>query len=131
LLDPASLFEKPPQKLGETGCGLTLQVGTDRGDGALREGKGAGRGAKIAGLHPVKACGSGASNDVNRLPVGPSEIFLRSSATTERVEGRLQFYALALVPVVARYMEDGEYKLDYPRFGTTTMERICKLPEGA
>lgn len=58
-------------------------------------------------------------------------VCLRSSATTEWVEGRLQFYALGLAPVVARYMEDGEYKWDYPRFGTTTMERICKLPEGA
>lgn len=74
---------------------------------------------------------AGASNDVTRLPVGSSEICLRSSATTEWIDGRLQFYALGLVPVVTRYIEEGEYKWDYPRFGTTTMERICKLPEGA
>jgi hypothetical protein len=74
---------------------------------------------------------AGASNDVTGISLGSSGICLRSSATTEWVDGRLQFYALGLVPVVARYMEDGEYKWDYPRFGTTTMKRICKLPEGA
>jgi hypothetical protein len=38
---------------------------------------------------------------------------------------------LGLVHVVTRYIEDGDYKWDYPQFGTTTMERICKLPDGA
>ena len=74
---------------------------------------------------------AGASNDVSPRQFGSSTICLRSSATTEWVEGRLQFYALGLVPVVARYIEDGEYKWDFPSFGTTTMKRICKLPEGA
>ncbi len=74
---------------------------------------------------------SGASNDVTGISLGSSGICLRSSATTEWVDGRLHFYALGLVHVVSRYIEDGEYKWDFPRFGTTTMERICKLPEGA
>ena len=74
---------------------------------------------------------AGASNDVSPRQFGSSTICLRSSATTEWVDGRLQFYALGLIPVVARYMEDGEYKWDFPSFGTTTMKRICKLPEGA
>lgn len=74
---------------------------------------------------------AGASNDVSRVSLGFSGICLRSSATTEWVDGRLQFYALGLVPVVARYIEDGEYKWDFPRIGITTMKRICRLPEGA
>ena len=74
---------------------------------------------------------AGASNDVTGIELGSTGICLRSSATTEWHDGRLQFYALGLVPVVARYIEDGEYKWDFPRFGTTTMKRICKLPEGA
>jgi hypothetical protein len=71
---------------------------------------------------------AGASDDITPGPFG---LCLRSSATTEWVDGRLHFYALGLVHVVSRYMEDGDYKWDYPRFGTTTMKRICKLPEGA
>ena len=74
---------------------------------------------------------AGASNDVLPRRLGPFDHCIRTTATTEWVEGRLQFYAMGLVHVVTRYMEDGEYKWDYPRLGTTTMERICKLPEGA
>jgi hypothetical protein len=74
---------------------------------------------------------AGASNDVIGIALGSSGLCLRSTATTEWVEGRLQFYALGLVPVVARYMEGGVYKWDFPKFGTTAMKRICKLPEGA
>jgi hypothetical protein len=74
---------------------------------------------------------AGASNDVTGISLGATGICLRSSATTRWVDGRLQFFALGLVPVVARYMEDGEYKWDFPRFGTTAMERICRLPKGA
>lgn len=73
---------------------------------------------------------AGASNDVRPLKLGPFDFCIRTSATTEWVAGRLEFYALGLVHVVTRYMEDGEYKWDYPQFGTTTMERICKLPDG-
>ena len=74
---------------------------------------------------------AGASNDVLPRRLGPFDHCIRTTATTKWVEGRLQFYAMGLVHVVTRYMEDGEYKWDYPRLGTTTMERICKLPEGA
>ena len=74
---------------------------------------------------------AGASNDVLPRRLGPFDHCIRTTATTKWVEGRLQFYAMGLVHVVTRYMEDGEYKWDYPQFGTTTMERICKLPDGA
>ena len=74
---------------------------------------------------------AGASNDVTRRDFGSFSLCLRSSATTRWVDGRLHFYALGLVHVVTRYMEDGEYKRDFPEFGTTTMKRICKLPKGA
>ena len=74
---------------------------------------------------------AGASNDVRPLALGPLELCIRTSATTEWVDGRLHFYAMGLVHVVTRYIEEGEYKWDYPQFGTTTMERICSLPSGA
>ena len=50
-----------------------------------------------------------------------TEPFLRDGAV----------FLIGLVPVVARYIEDGEYKWDFPRIGITTMKRICRLPEGA
>ncbi len=53
---------------------------------------------------------AGASNDVTSVLHDSYGVCLRSSATTEWVDGRLQFFALGLVPVVARYIEDGEYK---------------------
>ena len=74
---------------------------------------------------------SGASNDVLPRKLGPFDHCIRTTATTKWVDGRLQFYAMGLVHVVTRYMEDGEYKWDYPLLGTTTMERICTLPDGA
>ena len=74
---------------------------------------------------------AGASNDVRPAKLGPFDLCIRTSATTEWVDGRLEFYAMGLVHVVTRYIEDGDYKWDYPQFGTTTMERICKLPDGA
>jgi hypothetical protein len=84
-------------------------------------------------IHDITTDGelAGASNDVRPLKLGPFDLCIRASATTEWVEGRLEFYAMGLVHVVTRYMEDGEYKWDYPQFGTTTMERICRLPDGA
>ena len=74
---------------------------------------------------------TGASDDVRPVSLGSIDLCIRTSATTEWIDGRLQFYALGLVPVVSRYMENGDYKWDYPSFGTTTMKRICRLPEGA
>lgn len=74
---------------------------------------------------------AGASNDVRPVKLGPFDLCIRTTATTEWVDGRLEFYAMGLVHVVTRYIEDGDYKWDYPQFGTTTMERICKLPDGA
>ena len=74
---------------------------------------------------------TGASNDVRPASLGPFNFCIRTSATTEWVDGHLQFHALGLLHVVSRYMENGDYKWDYPRLGTTTMRRICKLPDGA
>lgn len=74
---------------------------------------------------------AGASNDVFPRKLGPFDLCIRTTATTKWVEGRLEFYALGLVHIVTRYIEDGKYKWDYPRLGTTTMERICTLPDGA
>ena len=71
---------------------------------------------------------TGASNDVRPLSIGPLNLCIRTSATTEWIEGRLQFEALGLVPVVTRYMEDGQLKWEYPSRGLTTMDRICELP---
>jgi len=74
---------------------------------------------------------AGASNDVRPARLGPLDLCIRTSATTEWVDGRLEFFAMGLVHVVTRYMQDGDFKWDYPGIGTTTMERICKLPDGA
>ena len=84
-------------------------------------------------VHDITTDGklAGASNDVLPRRLGPFDHCIRTTATTKWVDGRLQFYAMGLVHVVTRYMEDGEYKWDYPLLGTTTMERICTLPDGA
>ena len=72
---------------------------------------------------------SGASNDVRPLTVGPLNLCIRTSATTQWINGRLQFKAMGLVEVVNRYMENGQLKWEYPGRGTTTMNRICELPK--
>ena len=72
---------------------------------------------------------AGASNDVRPLTLGSFNFCIRTSATTEWVDGRLQFNAMGLVEVVNRYMEGDTLKWEYPSRGTTTMNRICKLPE--
>ncbi len=145
---PNCAYERFPMPI-LAGCTEPLPEGaTDmRGLWMAKEG----RGGRAGHLERIEQCGNrfvvtssglvhdvttdgrlaGASNDVTRLRVGSTTLCLRSSATTEWVDGRLQFYALGLVPVVTRYMEGGEYKWDYPRYGTTVMKRICRLPEGA
>ena len=57
---------------------------------------------------------AGASDDVRPLSVGPLNLCIRTSATTEWIDGRLQFEALGLVPVVTRYMEGEKLKWEYP-----------------
>lgn len=50
----------------------------------------------------------------------------------ERVEqcgNRYVVTSSGLVHVVSRYMDGDQLKWDYPSFGTTTMDRICKLPQ--
>ena len=71
---------------------------------------------------------AGASNDVRPLTLGSFNFCIRTSATTEWVGDRLQFKAMGLVEVVNRYMEGDTLKWEYPGRGTTSMERICKLP---
>ena len=71
---------------------------------------------------------AGASDDVRPLSVGPLNLCIRTSATTEWIDGRLQFEALGLVPVVTRYMEGEKLKWEYPSRDLTTMNRICELP---
>ena len=71
---------------------------------------------------------SGSSNDVRPLKVGGMNFCIRTTATTQWIDGRLQFYALGLVPVVNRYLENGQLKWNYPNRGTTTFNRICELP---
>ena len=74
----------------------------------------------------------GASDDVRPLSIGPLMFCIRTSATTKWVDKKLQFYAFKYGPhVVSRYIKDGIYQWDYPSFGNTNMERICKLPEHA
>ena len=72
---------------------------------------------------------SGASNDVRPVTLGSFNFCIRTSATTKWIDGRLQFDAVGLVPVVKRYMEGDVLKWEYPGIGTTSMERICQLPE--
>jgi len=73
---------------------------------------------------------SGASDDVRPVEIGPLTFCIRTSATTQWVDKRLQFYAFKYGPhVVSRFIEDGIYQWDYPSFGNTKMERLCKLPE--
>jgi len=71
---------------------------------------------------------SGASDDVSPLRLGPFNFCIRTSATTEWKNGKLEFYALGGPKVVSRYMQGDELLWDYPSFGTTRMKRICKLP---
>ena len=71
----------------------------------------------------------GASNDVRPVVWGPLNFCIRTSATTEWLDGRLEFKALGIVPVVTRYLEHGQLKWEYPGRGVTTMDRICKLPQ--
>jgi hypothetical protein len=72
---------------------------------------------------------SGASNDVRPISLGSANFCIRTSATTQWIDGGLQFYAMGLVPVVKRYLEDNVLKWEYPGQGTTSMNRICSLPE--
>lgn len=71
---------------------------------------------------------AGASNDVRPVSLGPLNLCIRTSATTEWVDGRLQFKAMGIVPVVTRYLEEEQLKWEYPRRGLATMHRICELP---
>ncbi|MCZ6659764.1 MAG: hypothetical protein O7C67_20955 [Gammaproteobacteria bacterium] len=73
---------------------------------------------------------SGASDDVRPLSIGPFDFCIRTSATTEWHDGRLEFYALGGPRVVTRYLDDGDLVWEYPGIGTTRMRRICKLPPG-
>lgn len=71
---------------------------------------------------------AGASNDVRPVQIGPFELCLRTSATTEWKDGHLEFYAFGGPLVVSRYL-DGELLVwEYPQFGTTRMRRICQIP---
>ena len=71
---------------------------------------------------------AGSSNDVRPFMIGGMNFCIRTTATTKWVDGRLQFYALGLVPVVNRYLDNGQLKWNYPNHGTTTFNRICELP---
>lgn len=71
---------------------------------------------------------AGASNDVSPLKLGPFNLCIRTSATTEWKNNKLEFYAFGGPRVVTRFMEDGDLYWDYPNIGRTRMKRICKLP---
>ena len=73
---------------------------------------------------------SGSSDDVRPLSIGPFDFCIRTSATTEWHDGRLEFYALGGPRVVTRFLDDGDLVWEYPGIGTTRMRRICKLPPG-
>ena len=73
---------------------------------------------------------SGSSDDVRPLSIGPFDFCIRTSATTEWDDGRLEFYALGGPRVVTRFLDDGDLVWEYPGIGTTRMRRICKLPPG-
>ena len=72
---------------------------------------------------------SGASNDVRPMSIGSANFCIRTSATPEWVDGGLQFYAMGLVRIARRYMEDDVLKWEYPGRETTSMNRICSLPD--
>lgn len=72
------------------------------------------------------------SNDVTPMKFGPLEFCMRmSQATTTWIDNKLHFKLFGGPTVVKRYIEDGVYQWDYPRFGIIKMKRICKLPEHA
>ena len=82
-------------------------------------------------IHDMTTDGSlaGASDDVRPLKLGPLELCIRTSATTEWHAGRLAFYALGGPQVVSRHLnESGELLWEYPSRGTVRMKRICRLP---
>jgi hypothetical protein len=70
---------------------------------------------------------SGASNDVRPMKIGPFNFCIRTSATTEWKNNRLEFYAFGGPLVVSRFMRDGDLYWDYPGIGRTRMKRICRL----
>ena len=73
---------------------------------------------------------SGASDDVRGLRLGPLDLCIRTSATTEWHDGELKFFAFGGPHVVSRYLnEAGDLMWKYPGIGTTRMKRICKLPD--
>lgn len=72
---------------------------------------------------------AGASNDVSPLKIGPFDLCIRTSATTQWKNGRLEFYAFGGPKVVERYIHNGDLYWHYPSIGTTRMKRICQLPE--
>lgn len=71
---------------------------------------------------------SGASNDVRPMKIGSFDVCIRTSATTEWKNKKLEFYAFGGPRVVTRFMEDGDLYWDYPGIGRTRMKRICRLP---
>jgi hypothetical protein len=70
---------------------------------------------------------SGASNDVRPMKLGPFNFCIRTSATTEWKNKKLEFYAFGGPLVVTRFMRDGDLYWDYPGNGRTRMKRICEL----
>ena len=72
------------------------------------------------------------SNDVTPMEFGPLTFCMRMShATTNWIDNKMHFKLFDGPTVVKRYIEDGVYQWDYPRFGNIKMKRICKLPEHA
>jgi len=72
---------------------------------------------------------SGASNDVRPLKFGPFDLCIRTSATTQWIDGKLEFYAFGGPHVVTRYLRDDDLYWEYPGRGMTHMKRICNLPK--
>ena len=72
------------------------------------------------------------SDDVAPIEIGSLLFCIRSSqATTTWVDNRLHFKLFNGPTVVKRYIEDGVYQWEHPRFGNIKMKRLCKLPDHA
>ena len=139
-------YDKFPQPILK-GCTEPLMEGADDLRGLWRQTKG----GRIGHIERIEQCGnrvvvtagglihdmtgdgklSGSSNDVGLFRLGPLRLCVRTSATTEWHEKQLHFYAFGGPHVVSRYLEGDELIWIYPGFGTTRMERICKLPSGS